>query len=160
MKSSLRLVVYAALAPFALVMLAGCSPVVPLQPAEDATNPACAEIMVRLPDAIDGHVQRETNAQATAAWGSPDSTILLRCGVPVPAPSTLPCYTIKGVDWLRDGSDAPNYIFTTYGRDPAVEVIIDGDKASSSALTALGNPVGSLPAERKCLAAEDVLGEQ
>lgn len=126
--------------------------------AEDATNPDCAEIIVRLPESVDEFGKRETNAQATAAWGEP-AAVLLRCGVPVPGPSTLPCFTVKGVDWLRDSSDAPNYIFTSYGRDPAVEVIIDGDRASSSALSALGNAVGSLPSDRECLAAEDVFGE-
>ncbi len=147
-----------AFAAAAITLLGACSQPVPLEPAADATNPDCAEIIVRLPDGIDEHAQRETNAQATGAWGDP-AAILLRCGVPVPGPSTLPCFTIKGVDWLRDSSEAPVYTFITYGRDPAVEVVIDGDRASSNALSALANAVGSLPAERECLAAEDVFGE-
>lgn len=130
-----------------------------MEPAPDATNPDCAEIIVRLPDAIDEHIKRDTNAQATGAWGDP-AAILLKCGVEVPGPSALPCFTIKGVDWLRDSSEAPNYIFTTYGRDPAVQVVIDGDRASSNALSALGNAVGSLPAAKQCLAAEDVFGDE
>lgn len=159
MRSPFRLVAVTALATLAVTLLPACSQAVPLQPAADATNPDCAEIIVRLPDAIDEHVQRDTNAQATGAWGDP-AAILLRCGVPVPGPSTLPCFTIKNVDWLRDSSEAPTYIFTTFGRDPAVEVVIDGDRASSSALSALGNAVGSLPATRECLAAEDVFEEE
>jgi hypothetical protein len=157
-RSPFRLLGVTAVAALAVTLLPACSQAVPLQPAEDATNPACAEIIVRLPDGIDGFAQRETNAQATGAWGDP-AAIFLRCGVPVPGPSALPCFTIKGIDWLRDGSEAPVYKFITYGRDPAVEVVIDGDRASSSALSALGNAVGSLPATKQCLAAEDVFGE-
>ena len=159
MRSPFRLFAVTAVAALAVTLLPACSQAVPLKPAEDATNPDCAEIIVRLPDGIDGFAQRETNAQATGAWGDP-AAILLRCGVPVPGPSTLPCFTVKGVDWLRDSSEAPIYTFITYGRDPAVEVVIDGDRASSSALSALGNAVGSLPATKECLAAEDVFEEE
>ncbi|TQL47574.1 uncharacterized protein DUF3515 [Homoserinimonas aerilata] len=128
--------------------------------AVDAVNPDCAEIMVRIPTAIDELDKRETDAQATAAWGSP-AAILLHCGVEVPGPSTLPCFTLKNVDWLRDDSDAPTYVFTTYGRDPAVRVTVDSDLASgTNALVALGNAVGSLPAQGACTAAEDVLGTE
>lgn len=37
--------------------------------APNATDPSCAEAMVRLPDELEGLNVRETNAQATAAWG-------------------------------------------------------------------------------------------
>src|SRR5690606_19336483 len=148
----------AALAILTVGTLAACAQAVPLEPAPDATNPDCAEVTVRLPDGIDGFAERETNAQATGAWGDP-AAIFLKCGVEVPGPSALPCFTIKDVDWLRDSSEAPIYIFTTYGRDPAVQVVIDGDQASSSALTALGNAVGTLPATKRCLNAEDVFGD-
>ena len=148
----------AALLPAVLLTLSACAPLVPLEAAPDAVNPECAEVIVRLPDAIDDNVKRETDAQGTGAWGNP-ATILLRCGVKVPGPSTQLCYTLKGVDWLRDDTDAPNYVFTTYGRDPAVEVIVNGDKASgTNALIALSNAVGSIPATRACTNPDDVLG--
>lgn len=141
------------LAPVAtvLLLLAGCSPTVPLQPAADAASPACAEVSVRLPDAIDDLAVRQTNAQATGAWGEPAS-VILRCGVPAPSPtSTLACVTVEGVDWLRDDSDAPNYVFTTYGRTPAVEVIVNSDAASGlDALTAVAPAVGRLPITGEC----------
>lgn len=125
--------------------------------APHATSVDCAEISVRLPDAIDDLERRETDAQATAAWGNPTS-VLLRCGVEVPGPSTLPCFTVKGVDWLRDDSDAPTFVFTTYGRDPAVEVVIDSENSSgTSALVAVANAVGSIPAIGACTSPEDVL---
>lgn len=166
-----RRVLAAALAPFALLVLSGCAPTVPLDAAPDAANPECAEVIVRLPDAIDDAAQRdagadpagfwlkrETNAQGTGAWGNP-AAILLRCGVPVPGPSTLLCVSLDGIDWLRDDSQAPNYIFTTYGRDPAVEVVVDGDRASgTNALVALRLAVGSIPATGACTNPDDVLG--
>lgn len=154
-----RRVLTAALFPAILLGLLGCTPAVPMTPADDATNPLCADVIVRLRTVpvIDDHTRRDTNAQATGAWGNP-AAILLRCGVPVPGPSTLQCATVEGVDWLRDDSDAPRYIFTTYGRDPAVEVIVDGEQASGTeALIRLASAVGSIPATRACTNPDDVL---
>ena len=112
------------------LLLTGCSAPVALEPAADAINPACAAVVVRLPETVSTLVSRETNAQGTGAWGTPAS-VILRCGVPVPAPTAaLPCVTVEGIDWLRDDSNDPNFVFTTYGREPAVEVIVDADAAS------------------------------
>lgn len=147
-----------ALLTVALAVLTACSPIVTLSPAPDATNPDCADVIVRLPKSASGEVLRETNAQATAAWGNPAS-ILLRCGVTVPGPSTLVCVTLRGVDWLYDPSGAPNYTFTTFGRDPATQVIVDGDRISgTNALVDLAAAVGSVPATRQCTNPDDVLG--
>lgn len=158
MSTFTRRAIALAFAPAILIGLVACAPTVPMTPAPDATNPECADVIVRLPDAIDNNVKRETDAQATGAWGSP-AAVLLRCGVAVPGPSTLLCVTLKGIDWLRDDSGAPNYVFTTYGRDPAVEVVIDGDIASgTNALIALSNAVGSIRATRACTNPDDVLG--
>jgi Protein of unknown function (DUF3515) len=159
MKSTTR----AALAAAVLLLLAGCAPVVVLDAADDASNPACATMMVRLPETVGGLAARETDAQATAAWGQPTS-LLLRCGVPSPAPTTtLPCITVDGVDWLRDDTDDPNFVFTTYGRTPAVEVIIDsdGDPAVGTdgisgfeALKDLAPAIGEIAADRACVSPE------
>ena len=142
-----------------LTAVTGCTPTVVMTAAADATNPACADVIVRLPPTIDDVPSRETNAQATAAWGDP-SAVLLRCGVTVPGPSTLLCATVRGVDWLRDDSDAPNYVFTTYGRDPAVEVIVNGDAMSgTNALVELASAVSTIEPTRFCTAPDDVLGD-
>jgi len=134
-------------------VLTGCAPAVALEPADDAANPACAEVSVRLPDTVAELPRRLTNAQATGAWGEPTG-VILRCGVPVPAPTaTLPCVTVDGVDWLRDGTDDPNFVFTTYGRNPAIEVIIDSAVVSGfSALNDLARAVSQLPIEGECIA--------
>ncbi|MEO7349720.1 MAG: DUF3515 family protein [Terrimesophilobacter sp.] len=159
MFSFIRRALVGALTPALVLGLVACAPAVPFTVAQDATNPLCADVIVRLKSVpvIDNHARRETDAQATAAWGNP-AAILLRCGVPVPGPSTLQCATVGGVDWLRDDADAPNYVFTTYGRDPAVEVIVNGNEASGTqALTSLSNAVGSIPATRACTNPDDVL---
>ena len=126
-----------------LVFLAGCAPTVSLQPAEQANTPECANMTVRLPERLAELEGRTVNAQATAAYGSPVA-VIVRCGLPLPAPSTLPCVTVEGIDWLRDDADEPNFRFLTYGLDPATEVIVDSTVASGlTVLTELAPAIGS-----------------
>ncbi|RKT36688.1 uncharacterized protein DUF3515 [Microbacterium sp. AG1240] len=115
----------------AVTALSACAGTVSMDAAPNANDPACADVSVRLPQTIAGESRRWTDAQATGAWGDP-STILLTCGVAVPGPSTLSCETVEGVDWLVDGTDAPFYRFTTFGRTPAVEVYLDFDVVGSA----------------------------
>lgn len=131
-----------------------------MQAAPDAANPACAALIVGLPDTVGGLPSRETDAQATAAWGDP-AAVLLTCGVPVPAPSELDCIEVRGVDWLRDATDEAITTFTTYGRDPAVTVAIDGAAVSGRAvLDDLAAPVREIDQTRTCLSRVDVLNER
>lgn len=138
----------------AALALAGCSPIVALDPAPDAASPACAEVSVRLPSQIGGLPARETNAQATGAWGDP-TVVVLHCGVPSPPPtSELPCATLPdlSVDWLIDDSDYPIYVFTSYGRTPAVSVVLDYDViGSATVLDALDDAVSRLPKDGSCI---------
>jgi len=114
--------------------------------------------MVRLPDVIAGLDRRSTNAQSTAAWGTP-AGVILRCGLPDTGPSPLPCFTVDDVDWLRDDASDPNFTFITYGRNPAVEVLIDSTAVSgTTALSDLSIAVGTLEPLRVCIDATDVLG--
>jgi hypothetical protein len=107
-----------------VLALVGCSPVVSMAPAaENANDPDCAAATVRMPDAISTYELRQTDAQATAAWGNP-TVVLLYCGVPVPEVSDLPCIEIEGIYWLREEVPA-GLAFTTYGRDPAIRVVVD-----------------------------------
>jgi hypothetical protein len=131
--------------------LSGCSPTVSLEPAADANNPGCADVIVRLPDAVDGQERRTTNAQSTAAWGNP-ATIILRCGIEPVEVSTLPCVTSSGVDWLVDESAKPSYRFISYARTPALEVIVDSEKAVGvNTLDSLAFAVGSIEASKTFL---------
>ncbi|CAN5223210.1 DUF3515 domain-containing protein [soil metagenome] len=140
--------------PALLLVITACSPTVAMEPAAQATDPGCAEVIVRL-TTVNDLPQRETNAQATAAWGDPTS-VLLRCGVAQPAPSTQ-CNSFDGVDWITDDSNDPRYVFTTYGRDPAVQVVIDTDLVNGEAkvLTDLANAVGSIPQTKECTDPDD-----
>lgn len=131
--------------------LTGCAPPVSVPVADEATDPLCAEVLVRLPTAVEEQAQRVTDSQATAAWGSP-AAILLRCGVTSDGPAILPCVTVDGIDWLRDETGAPDFVYTTFGREPAVEVIVDGTRVTPAALTELAPAIAVVPATRKCTA--------
>lgn len=145
-----------ALAPVTAVLvgLTGCTSVVDVDPAVDAANARCADVMIALPPSIAENEQRDTNSQATSAWGDP-SKVVLRCGVDVPGPTTDPCVTVNDVDWvLREGE--PAWTATTYGRDPAVEVLFDPDEvASSTVLVELGGAVSRVGQERACVGLAD-----
>jgi hypothetical protein len=153
----------AVLAPVLLLALAGCSPTVTLEPAADAIDPVCAQVIVALPDTVAGLAARETNAQGTGAWGEP-AAVILRCGVPSPDPTSDECLVVDGIDWIRDDSADPNFVFTTYGRTPAVEVIIDSDGdpevdndgvSGFEALTDLSSAVSVLPKTGACVSPDD-----
>jgi hypothetical protein len=106
---------------------------------------------VRLPDGVDGQERRTTNAQSTAAWGTP-TTVILRCGIEPVEISTLPCVTASDVDWLVDESAKPSFRFISFGRDPAVEVIVDSENAVGvNALESLAPAVQSIEATKRCL---------
>lgn len=140
-------------------LLAGCAPTVAMAPAaENANDPACADAIVRMPDAIGDYPVRQTDAQATAAWGEP-TVALLYCGVPVPEVSDIDCIDYQGVFWLREVVDA-GYAFTTYGRDPAIRVVIDDEIVGGPgvALDEITSAVSYLPENgRGCLSTDDTV---
>lgn len=139
-------------------VLTGCSPVVSMTPAAEFSNdPECADAIVRIPDAISSYPLRQTDAQGTAAWGDP-TVVLLYCGVPVPEVSELPCVEIDGVFWLREEVEA-GYAFTTYGRDPAVRVVVDPDAVGPGVvLDDLATPVSyTSENDRECVDLEDTV---
>jgi hypothetical protein len=144
---------FRALAPVAVLstlLLAGCGAIVPMTSAQDANSVACATVTVRFPAEVAGQPKRETNAQATGAWGTPAS-VLLHCGVAVPGPSTLPCVEVNGIDWLEDDSQKPLYRYTTFGRVPAVEVVVDSNKVSgTTTLVDLAGTLSQIPATSRC----------
>jgi len=151
-----RLAAVSLVAASAVPLLAACSQPVPFDPAPDAADADCASVVVRLPDQVAGLDARETSAQGTGAWGSP-AAVLLRCGVEPPGPTTLRCVSVDDVDWIIDESDAPTYRFVTYGRTPAVEVVVDNDTvAGSTAIADLSGAVAAIPAEGGCTDLEDL----
>ncbi|MFE7845130.1 DUF3515 family protein [Microbacterium sp. NPDC057407] len=152
-----RLAVVALLA--GLITVTGCSSTVSMEPAPDADDPACAQVTAVLPGTLAGEPRRWTDAQATGAWGDP-AAVLLTCGVEPLGPTTLPCRTVNGVDWVIDESEAPRYRVTSFGRVPAVEVYLDNDVVSSAdVLDGLSAIVSRLPTDGAgCLAREDAAG--
>jgi hypothetical protein len=150
----------AAAAAALLAVLAGCAPTVALEPAAHATNAKCASVIASLPGSVSTLAKRNTNAQGTGAWGTP-ADILLYCGAPVPDPtSTLVCITVDGVDWLRNDAKAPIYVFTTYGRDPAIAVTVNSKDVKAdgnAALTDLAQAVGTIRQKHKCIVSSEQL---
>ncbi|MDL9980019.1 DUF3515 family protein [Microbacterium sp. ASV49] len=129
-----RILACAAAVLAATFALAGCTSTVSLAPADDANNPHCADVMVRLPDAVSTADRVWTDAQATASWGGPPSSVILACGVAVPGPTVLPCVAFQGVDWIV--ADGKNHVatVTTFGRKPAIQVMVDTSKVDFNAV--------------------------
>lgn len=155
-----------------MLLLAGCAVPVELPPAEYAADPDCAEVLQVLPSVIGEAERRPIGNQATAAWGDPP--IALRCGVEPPAPSAERCITVEAggtsIDWLALEADDPlvpphgqreqgAWTFITYGRVPAIEVVVpveQGGDQPTAALVALGPAVDLAPAQRHCIGVTDV----
>lgn len=105
----------------ALVGLPGCAGAVQVAVPPLATQAPCAGIAWPATVAGAQAVPTDPADPATHAWGDP--AIVGRCGVPVVPPTTLECLGVDDVDWviepLSDGTR-----FTTYGRDPAMQVLV------------------------------------
>lgn len=146
-----------ALVVAALGGLTACAGDYPMDAAPNANDPACADVIVRLPDTVAGLDRRTTNAQSTGAWGSPAS-VLLYCGIVPSGPTTDECVSVNGVDWIIDPSQAPFYRFEAYGRNPGLQVVVDSEAVSGTdVLARLGSSVQVLPQERECVALADTL---
>lgn len=141
-----------------MVSLSACSPIVDVDAAPDAANPDCAEVMIALPDQVAGNDLRETNSQATAAWGDP-SQVVLRCGIEVPGPTTDACASVNDVDWIiQESTETDIWTARTYGRNPAVEVLFDPNQvASSTVLVDLGGAVSRVEQTEQCLSLNDTV---
>lgn len=145
----------AVVAVSALVVLAGagCGSAVDVPAAEDAAAPGCAAVLVLLRevDELAGLPRVQSTGQSTAAWASDDRStrVELRCGVPLPGPTTDACVTVDGVDWVTaDEQGSPP--FTTYGRAPATRVDVTGDVTAGDVLPGLSGAVSALEAQRAC----------
>jgi hypothetical protein len=111
--------------------------------------------MLALPDTLGDAALRKTTSQATAAWGDP-SAVVLRCGVASPGPTTDRCVSVNGVDWVIKEGDK-YYTLTTFGREPATELLLDNDRISSATvLASLSSAVSKVPATRHCVGQEDL----
>jgi hypothetical protein len=134
-----------------VVALAGCSSAVKVQPFEGSDTPVCREVADSWPATVGGQPSRETAVQTrgVAAWGDP--AIIARCGAPVPGPTTDQCLDVEGVDWVADQLE-DGVAFTTYGRDPAIEVLVpDAFEPEPLVLPAFGAAAQVVPqGVRRC----------
>lgn len=137
---------------------AACAPVIGVTAAPEAADPQCASVVLALPDALAEDLPRvDTNSQATAAWGRPGAAVTLRCGVEQPGPSAR-CQSVESadgtaVDWIVATDDAGTWSFTTYGRDPAVEVVVPPavmEDHTSAFVIDLADAVSQVEPERTC----------
>ena len=152
--SSIRRSLAAVLAVGTLV-LTGCADALVVDAAEDAANPDCALPILLMPDQIGDLEQRTTSSQGTTAWGEPAS-VIVRCGVPEPAPTTDPCVTVDGVDWVQVRGDEDTWQFVTYGRSPAVEVLVTPTVVSgANALASVSSSVSEIEQTAQCVDAQD-----
>jgi hypothetical protein len=102
---------------------AACSSPIDVATPAEAGSAACRSAAAHWPKTVGGESPRATSSSADAvrAWGDP--AIIARCGVAPIGPTTDQCLSVSGVDWvahqLTDGVR-----FTTYGRSPAIEVLV------------------------------------
>lgn len=138
-----------------LVLVAGCTPTITVDVAPDATDPVCASVVLALPAELGGAERLRTTSQATAAWGVQSRAITLRCGVEPPAPTTDACQAIAdasgtSVDWLVvQEAGSADWVFTTYGRVPTVEVRVP-DGVATAPVVDLNRAVSLAPQSRHC----------
>ena len=83
------------------------------------------------PTTVGGQHSRVTAADSdtVAAWGDP--AIIARCGATAPGPTSAQCLAIADVDWVAEPLD-DGVRFTSYGRDPAIQVLVPSDYATES----------------------------
>ncbi|GAA1147669.1 DUF3515 domain-containing protein [Nesterenkonia lutea] len=141
------------------LLLSGCASTATVEAAPDAANPECADVMLAVPEVIGDHELRPTTSQGTAVWGDP-SQVVVRCGVEPPGPSTEHCVGAEGVDWLAVEEDDQTWRLVSYGRDPAVEVLLNLDQvASSTAMLSMSTAVQRVEQTRSCTTTEQDIEE-
>lgn len=108
--------------------LSACDSADPIKatPAVHATSAACVKADRNWPSLVSTlkPYAVTTPSESVRAWGtSSDKAIIARCGVSMPGPTTDPCVNVSGIDWVQHQLDG-GYMFTTYGRDPSIEVLV------------------------------------
>ena len=134
-----------------VLVMAACSRPVEVTPPPAADDPACSRVASRWPTTVAdlGRVDTTSSSPAVAAWGDP--AVVARCGVTALGPTTQDCIAVDGIDWVVDRlSDGAS--FTTYGTDPAIEVLVPADYAPEPLLLpAFDEAAAQLPSNgRSC----------
>ncbi|TBO60168.1 DUF3515 domain-containing protein [Streptomyces kasugaensis] len=128
------------------------SPSSVMESAPNASSPLCGEIAKKYPREILGEARSDVELPGVAVWG--ESTVILRCGLTPPRPTLDPCFNVNGVDWVLEEGKSGEGMKTliTYGRNPAVEVVIsDASPSAGDGLVDLSKVVEGIPQKSKCL---------
>ncbi|WP_307812626.1 DUF3515 family protein [Phycicoccus sp. CSK15P-2] len=108
-----------------------------------ADVPACAD--ASWPGMVSGLERRDTDPAdpAVAAWGDP--AVVARCGVAAIGPSETECIDVDGQGWVPEPlSDGTRFV--SFGRDPALEVLVPSDyDPAPLLLPAFTEVAGALP---------------
>ncbi len=127
-------------------LTAGCSSAVKAVPFDGAdANAACHEVAALWPTTVADQPLRVTavDSDTVAAWGNPP--IIARCGAPIIGPTQDQCLDVAGIDWVAVPLD-DGVSFTTFGRDPAIEVLVSSAYASEAlVMPAFARAAGSIP---------------
>ncbi|MBL8931831.1 MAG: DUF3515 family protein [Kineosporiaceae bacterium] len=99
---------------------AACSGGEEVTAAPRAGESACTAALAAAPQTVLNRARGSMDVPGVLVWGQ-DPRIVLRCGLPEPGPSTLPCLTVEGLDWVIDDTADP-VTAVSYGRSPAVEI--------------------------------------
>lgn len=113
-------------------LTAGCTSAVKAVPFDDADDrSACHEVAALWPTTVADQPQRVTavDTDTVAAWGDP--AIIARCGAAILGPTQDQCLDVAGIDWVAVPLD-DGVRFTTFGRDPAIEVLVPSAYASEA----------------------------
>lgn len=128
--------------------------------APGAKAPACATALAAAPETVADKGRTPLPVDGALSWGEP--AIVLRCGLPAPVPTTKPCLSVNGIDWIVETDSGP-FVFVSYGRSPAVELRVPAGyrrEAAVAAVTDVGPVAAALPADgRACVGADDTAGE-
>ena len=85
----------------------------------------------------------DPDSPGVAAWGDP--AVIARCGVAALGPTDTECLEVDGVGWIPDPlSDGTR--FTSFGTDPALEVLVPKAYAPEPLLLPVFAPGGQGPA--------------
>lgn len=135
----------AACAAVGVAVVSGCGSTVEAVPADRASDPLCVQVAAAWPQSVakQERVANTADDQGVAAWGDP--AIIARCGATSPGPTTDDCVAADGIDWVGRRVEG-GMVFVSYGRAPAVEVLVPRQYAPEPLLLgAFAHATGAIP---------------
>ena len=132
-----RVAITATLGVSTLLLPSGCArPPIEAKPPAYASDRGCEDAARSWPKDVAGlsPYPVTTPSNAVRAWGKrPEHSIIARCGVASPGPTQDACIDVNGVDWVQSPLGKDAYRYVTYGRTPALEVLVPSDLGGTPA---------------------------